>query len=399
MSSAAIAPSAPARARVSALAASGALRPLRPLAGAWALSHREHFAHAGGVILEAVESLLTEALERAPAPLREVTRLERARGRGLGFTRLDVVLPEEAPEAFSLLEVQAGDPSAMGWTDALSEALGGVGTLMPSHRRRFEALTPGRRIAFVVPEGSIVESDHRLLAGHYAAHGWQALCVDPSALAFEHGTLTAAGAEVDAVFRDAWDELFLPRAGAGGAALVAAVKADAVALLNPFVATLADDKAWLEALSTPSRWPTETARVLASHVPCTRLVRERRVDWEGREVDFPRHLERHQEWLVLKPIDGYGGADVTVGPQVSAQAWSAAIERALVAPDTFVAQRHCPLPRQPVYVLDEPEPRLANVVHSLWFHPELAGAFVRASDEPVVNVHRGGGLGPVCFQM
>lgn len=398
MNSAALPPTATGRAKVSALEASGALRPLRPLAGAWALSHREHFAHAGGVILAAVETLLDEALARAPAVLREVTRLERQRGLGLGFTRLDVVLPEGAPEAFSVLEVQAGDPSAMGWSDALAEALGGAATLMPSHRRRFEALTPGRRIAFVVPEGSIVESDHRLLAGHYAAHGWQATCVDPRALAFAGGQLSAAGAPVDAVFRDAWDELFLPRAEGGGEALVSAVAAGAVAMLNPFVATLADDKGWLEALSTPSRWPTETARVLATHVPCTRLVRERRVDWEGRQVDFPRHLEQQQEWLVLKPADGYGGADVTVGPTVTAAQWRTALERALGAPDTFVAQRHCPLPRQPVFVLDEPEPRLANVVHSLWFHPELAGAFVRASDGPVVNVHRGGGLGPVFFE-
>jgi hypothetical protein len=40
----------------------------------------------------------------------------------------------------------------------------------------------------------------------------------------------------------------------------------------------------------------------------------------------------------------------------------------------------------------------AFVVHSLWFHPYLAGAFSRASTLPVVNVHQGGGLAPVFFR-
>jgi carboxylate-amine ligase len=202
---------------------------------------------------------------------------------------------------------------------------------------------------------------------------------------------------VDAVFRDALEELFTADFTPGGRALLAAVQADAVVVMNPFAAALADDKALLEPLSTPARWGPEVAKVLAAHVPCTRVVRERRVDWEGAEVDLPDFLRSAREQLVLKPVDGYGGFGITVGPFATAAAWDAALQAALRKPGGFVAQRYHPLPRHRVVLPDGSE-QGAFVVHSLWFHPALVGAFSRASLQPVVNVHQGGGLAPVFFR-
>ena len=176
-------------ARLEALVASGKVHPLRPLGTPSTLPRRDVFASVGATLLRAVSSLLptaapTALMERTPGLL-EAMKAELARGQALGFTRLDVVCPADAPEAFQLLEVQAGDPSAMGWHDALAELFDEPPTLMPSHRLAFEALTPGRRIAFVVASGSVVQSDHTLLAEHYAAHGWTALVVDPRELHFD----------------------------------------------------------------------------------------------------------------------------------------------------------------------------------------------------------------------
>ena len=383
------------------LVQSGRVHPLRPLGAPSTLPHRDVFATLGASLMKAVSSLLPTAsltadLKAIPG-LSEVIERELVEGRGLGFTRLDVVCPHEAPEQFQLLEVQAGDPSAMGWHDALAEVFGEPPTLMPSHRRTLEALTPGRRIAFVVVKDSIVESDHRLLAEHYTQHGWQACVVDPRELRFDGRQLLARGEPVDAVFRDAFEELFTGEFAPGGAALVAAARAEAVVVMNPFAAALADDKALLEPLSTPGRWSPELARVLAAHVPCTRVVRERRVDWEGREVDLPDFLLAGREQCVLKPVDGYGGFGITVGPFVTAAAWKTALDAALREPGRFVAQRYHALPRERVVLLDG-SVQEAFVVHSLWFHPQLVGAFSRASTLPVVNVHQGGGLAPVFFR-
>lgn len=395
----------PLLARLGALVDAGAVTPLRPLAEPGALTHRAHFARAGAVIIDAVTQLLPEAASHPPPHLTvlpglmDVIRLELSRGRGLGFTRLDVVCPEGAEDHFQLLEVQAGDPSAMGWHDALAGVFGHPPTLMPSHRRTFERLTTGRHIAFVVLEGSIVESDHRLLAEHYRDHGWAAACVDPRELSWDGERLLARGRPVDAVFRDALDELLTGPSGVGGAALLEAVRADAVVVMNPFAAALADDKALLEPLSTPARWPEDMAEVLARHVPWTRVVHERLVDWEGETVELVPFIRAHREQLVLKPVDGYGGFGIVVGPFATGPEWDEAIDTALRVPRRYVVQRYHPLPRQRVSLFEGGLARPVDgwVVHSLWFHPELVGAFLRASAHPVVNVHQGGGLAPVFF--
>lgn len=396
-------------ARLQDLVRSGRVHPLRPLAAPSTLPHRDLFAAAGESVLKALSSLLPHASLTAPLDdppgLREVVQRELAEGRSLGFTRLDVVCPHDAPGAFQLLEVQAGDPSAMGWHDELAVAFGEPQSLMPSHRRALEALTPGRRIAFVVAKDSIVESDHRLLAEHYAQHGWRSTVVDPRELSFDGRALLARGEPVDAVFRDAFEELFTGEFAPGGAALIAAARAEAVVVMNPFAAALADDKALLEPLSTPGRWNPGLAEVLRAHVPCTRVVRERRVDWEGREVDLLDFLRTAREQAVLKPVDGYGGFGITVGAFATAAAWDTALEEALRKPGRFVAQRYHPLPKEQVELLDG-STQEAFVVHSLWFHPPLlgrsapglTGAFSRASLQPVVNVHQGGGLAPVFFR-
>ena len=366
------------------LVARGRVRPMRPIASVEWLTHHAELERAGQAILSAL-----------PLPA------ERGEGRGegqtLGFTRLDVAFPSTDPTTFQLLEVQAGDPSAMGWHDALADALGGHATLMPSHRRVFESLTRGRRIAFCVLDGSIVESDHELLREHYAAHGWDAVRVDPKELSWNGAQLLARGKPVDALFRDALDELFdLPSSKAGGEALRHALAGKAVVVLNPLEAARADDKALLEPLSD----------ALPALVPWTRVVTEREVEWEGRVRSLRDVLETAADQLVLKPVDGYGGFGITLGAFVDQPTWRAAVADAFAAPGRFVVQRYTPLPRQTVPLLDGREVRTVDawVVHSLWFHPEpgtqrfqLVGAFRRASTHPVVNVHQGGGLGVVCW--
>lgn len=394
--------------RVLALKARG----LRPLPDAWPFPSglAPALDQAGRVILEAVDSLLEE-LAAAPhgalatfPELAEAARLDLSQGRRLGFTRLDVVCPADDPTNFSLLEVQAGDPSAMGWHDALLEAHGHDTShgLMASHRHTFERQCTGRRIAFVIVDGSLVHSDQELLTEHYRAHGWQAHCVDPRALTFEGGALRAHGQVVDAVFRDALDELRLEPWRVGGDALLQAHREGAVLVMNSFAAGLADDKSLLEALSTPARWPAKTLKFLNKHVPMTRIVRAGPMRWGDLEVnDFEAFAAARQGELVLKPVDGYGGFDVTVGVSVSASDWAAAVRRARAAPGQYVAQAYVPLPRRELAIFDGEHgtvsTQLANVVHSLWFHPHrgFAGAFVRASTGLVVNVHQGGGLAPV----
>lgn len=374
---------------------SNQVAPLVPLATPWVFGAgvREALEEPVRVILRAVQRLLEAwardelplTVQGLPAPLLAAAKRELSRGDGLGLTRLDVVCPEDAPHHFSLLEVQAGDPSGMGWHDALVSAArphvdGTTGALAGAVVDALEPRLTERRVAFVVKRGSVVESDHRLLAAHARAHGWQVVVADPSELEGGAEGVRVKGTPVRAVFRDAWDEL-----GSGAEVLFAAHAAGTVHVWNPFAAALADDKSWLEALSTRAHWDAATWRVLAAHVPHSRVLTRAR-------LDAPRASS------VLKPCDGYGGHGVVVGPAVSDADWAKALEAALERP--HLVQRHVPLPAQPVTTFegDDVVERRLQVVHSLWASGDaLQGGFMRASADPVVNVHRGGGLAPVFF--
>lgn len=391
-----------------ALFKSGAIAPMRPLVSAFAMPNTPRLRVTLSTIEHACDALI-DRWARGDATLphppidprvREAALLDVRSGRRLLFTRMDVVCPPEAPAEFQLLEVQAGDPSAMGWCDLLATALGTPATLMRSHRRHLEALTPGRSVAFAVPLQSIVRSDHEALAVHYRANGWEATVVDPGSLRFNGKVLTAANRPVDVVFRDALDELLDPARSPGGESLLDAHAAGKVLVANPFSAALADDKSWLEALSTESEWGSETWAVLSRHVPCTRVVRAGKVRWRGEEVELPSFIRSNRERLVLKPCEGYGGFGVVVGPASTVEDWEAALGRGLSG-QRLVVQEYVSLPRHTLRMLDGSgveQTGVANVVHSLWVHAgQLAGGFVRASNQPVVNVHQGGGLGPISF--
>lgn len=397
-------PPPPSAEATTALWKSGAIAPLKPLLAPFPLRRGAELQDALATLERACDTLVARwaegdrALPEIPLPplVREAAMRDARAGRRLLFSRLDVVCPEDAPSDFSLLELQAGDPSAMGYCDLLSHALGLPQTLMRSHRQHLEARTGGRRIAFVLPDRAPLRADSEALAAHYRAHGWDARVVDPSSLSFDGAWLLAGGAPVDAVYRDALDEL-LP----AGAALLAAHAAGKVTVANPFAAAVADDKAWLEPLSTPSWWDEATWRTLQRHVPCTRVVAERTVDWRGERVELVPFLRANRARLVLKPCDGYGGFGVVVGPFASPETWSRAVLRALAGERTVV-QQYVPLPRHHLAWLEatgEERSGEVFVVHSFWQHAgKLAGGFVRASEAPVVNVHQGGGLGVFQFE-
>ncbi len=415
MKSEALAPIPAAVQAVGALTAHGVFGPLRPFASPWRFEGPTGgVAKELGVIAWAMEQLLRRWAQGTLGPLaphlhpavEEAARLDVERGRLLAFTRFDVVCPKDDPAAFSLLEVQAGDPSAMGWHDGLAlafhphRAAGTPGLLMASHLATFTRRTDARDIAFLVAKGSIVESDHALLARVYSSAGWAARTVDPRELVLEGDRLLAGDRPVGAVFRDALDELVEGPFLEGGKALLEAHRKGLVAVLNPFAAALADDKGLLELLSTEEGWEPSVWRVLHARVPWTRRLAERRVDFEGKSADLLPLLRARKDDFVLKPCDGYGGFGVTVGRAQTQAEWEQALDAALSGPRPFVVQRHVPLPVQTVYELEggEATPAERHVVHSLWWHGDrFAGAFMRGSSNPVVNVHQGGGLAPVFF--
>ncbi|WP_414121116.1 circularly permuted type 2 ATP-grasp protein [Corynebacterium nuruki] len=102
--------------------------------------------------------------------------------------------------------------------------------------------------------------------------------------------------------------------------------------------------------------------------------------------------------LVVKPVDGYGGSGITVGPECTASQVAARREELRAAPERFIAQELVPLSTQPV--LDGGE---RHVDLRMFAHLRDGASGVTASVAPVgltrvapggstvVNSSRGGG--------
>ncbi|MBL7496458.1 carboxylate--amine ligase/circularly permuted type 2 ATP-grasp protein [Frankia sp. CNm7] len=68
------------------------------------------------------------------------------------------------------------------------------------------------------------------------------------------------------------------------------------------------------------------------------------------------HVLRHLDQLVLKPIDGYGGADVLIGPYAEPHELTGARERLLAEPRRWIGQEMVALSTHPTWAGDPEDP-------------------------------------------
>jgi diaminobutyrate-2-oxoglutarate transaminase len=206
------------------------------------------------------------------------------------------------------------------------------------------------------------------------------------------------GKPVDVVYRniELRDLADLEKAGGDLSGLRAAAQAGKM-LSSPFGEL--DHKSLWEALGSDDFAELFTAderRLIARHVPWTRLLRERKTDNpDTRMVELTQYVRDNQSDLVMKPNRSCGGQGVTIGRITSAAQWDRTLAEALQAPDTWIVQERIPIPRrQTCRVTDDGrfEPDEAFSVYG-GFHSVGGPGFVgRASHSPVVNVMQGGGL-------
>lgn len=315
-----------------------------------------------------------EALIAVPAALQARAQSEARERRALGSTRYDFIM--QADGELALIECQAGDPSGMGVEEASASAFARLGLegverqSVASSMRRFVAPSHAGFIVFVIHREAFLEWDVARLVKVFRAEGVDAVMAEASDLSFREGRLWLGGRRVDTVVRDSLEDLLAPERVESSRALMAAWSSDAVKVVNPAGSIVADHKVLL-------------GRLKARAVPETRLL--------GAEAP-------DRERWVLKPSDGFGGFDVTIGPAVSDAQWAAAVDAARASGRTFLLQTflRAETLELPVPAGDTLELRRHNVVYSGWMHGDrFGGMFARVHEKPVVNVHQGGGLVPV----
>jgi len=162
-----------------------------------------------------------------------------------------------------------------------------------------------------------------------SSRGCPVLYVDPEEVEYKAGTLSAHGITIDMVAFPSWELLINARKR-----LVKILKAVADGAVDVFAGLsrglLTSYKVVFELLSSveyTSMFPGEVKEALAAHVPWTRLLRERKTDRGGEEVDLVPYVDSHRADLVIKPAGGGGGGNVTIGRDVDGATWAAALQR------------------------------------------------------------------------
>ncbi|MCY1078387.1 hypothetical protein [Archangium lansingense] len=159
-------------------------------------------------------------------------------------------------------------------------------------------------------------------------------------------------------------------------------------------------KALFAALSDPAQsemFAPDVRPALARHIPWTRIVREGKTRYDGREVDLLSFIAEHRERLVLKPANEFGGTGVTLGWQTDAGTWSTALKTALEAP--WIVQERVPTPMESYPIYDGGQIRYEELYADLnpfvWNGDRQAGLLTRLSRDAIVNVAQGGCMTPV----
>ena len=335
---------------------------------------------------------------RVPMPdgLEPLISSERLGLERLGSCRLDALCNPDG-SGLKFLEIQAGDPSGLGWVDAMAAALRAVPALAP-WMKHWRPLLSGRTlqvlralggqlptVAVVNEDGSFVVTDAALMASQL---GLDADRVDPRSFAWDGARLTSGGKQYDVILRDSHEELTVAPGRAACEALWRALEAG-FPRVNPFRDVWFDDKECFALLwGARASLPADERAAVEAYVPPTLRV----------DAANAAQLAAEQEQWVLKPAVGYGGFDVVVGAAVDARTWAEAVRRATTR--RTVAQHFVAVGRPRVARLDAGGItwRAQHLTVSFWCHGGVfSGGYARAGDQPVVNVHQGGGIGPLVF--
>ena len=282
-----------------------------------------------------------------------------------------------------VLEVQAGDPSGLGWVDARAsdyEEVAAWRALSQEFSLHYPSLSKplceafqdlsqkGRpRVLFLAAPESTVKGDIEELASQCARHEVDGSVCSPAALSDEVLQLQ------DVVYHDTYEELYFPPHQPKGELLARYARQGRVALVNPMRSNLWDSKALFS--------------LLDGVLPTRRLS-----DCSLEE------LRAEQDRWVLKPSFHYGGFGIVLGPECEAGQWRAALDEAFQQPQGWVVQRYAsPTVELFPFATDDSilwEPRFAT--WSAWvMQGKVAGLYLRVSTQTVTNVHQGGALMPV----
>ncbi len=321
--------------------------------------------------------------------------------------------------SLQFVEYNAESPAAIAYEDVLSDVFMELPVMqafatryrvqpIPARHRMLQALMDafrewGRadepRAAIIDWKGLPTHSEFVLFQRYFADQQLDAIICSPEELEYRGGTLYAQGRPINLIYRRLLISEFLQRYGDDALEhpLVQACRDGAVCLVNSFRTKPLYKKMIFGLLSDPEIMDgagidRATQATLAEHIPWTRRVQHGRTTYQGQEIDLIPFIIEHQDRLLLKPNDEYGGKGIVIGWETRPDEWARAVHLAVDVP--FVVQER-------VHIAYEDYPavrdgkldisrRLVDTDPYL-FGTHVEGCLTRLSTVTLLNVTAGGG--------
>ncbi len=346
------------------------------------------------------------------------------------MVRLDCFYHPETAE-MKFLEFNCGDPSGMGWNDAMLDifmtltAIKKLGEkydlhtdhLLNTHLQAMlkkysefcavKGIKPKDKPTFAIVcwRDSTILNDVLEIVNRYNDRGYPTVFADPSDFRYDGKNVYVKDTLIDAVYRDAIDDFIKPQFWNGVQNIIQAYRDGNICFVNPVRAATGDFKT-LPAIMSDEKYrhlfTDEEWETMQATVPWTRLIRPGEMEtYRGETAEISALLKGNKNSFVLKPNEGYGGFGIFLGVDCSQAQWEDAVNKATGPDQHYAVQEFVSIPVDKFPVVEHGEykgfqPKNINI--NYWSHAgEFAGAFLRAAAGNIINVHQGGGLVPVIF--
>ncbi len=248
-------------------------------------------------------------------------------------------------------------------------------------------------IAIVDWEGVPTYNEFALLKQYFEFHGLRTIIADPRELEYRNGRLVKGDFEIDLLYRRVLIQEFVEKLDEVQPMLQAYAD-QRVCMINSLRTKIVHKKSVFAILSDTRNagyFSASERQVIDEVIPWTRVLRDCKTDFHGKQIDLVEFTGRTKADLVIKPNDDYGGRGVVIGSEVSQEQWDAALTGALE--QVSVVQEKVPLAWEqfPYYDGGLKYDNLLVDLDPYLFGINMGGCLTRLSTSSLANVTAGGG--------
>ncbi len=380
----------------------------------------KNIAHAAEVLADAFERMTYAALENDEI-LSELDLTETERQMAMinprypvicNSSRLDTFLNGED---FKFLEYNAETPA--GITDQMQ--IEKVLMMIPEvrafldknphwrpapHEKLLEGLvtsyhkTGGKKekpnIAIVDWKDVATVTEFEILKEYFVSQGFETIIANPYELEYDGNALRVGEFVIDIFYKRVLIHEYLEKFDETSA-LVRAYSDGKVCMANSFRTKIPHKKSSFAVVSDDrfsEIFTPEQLQMIRKHIPWTRRVRERNVEFDGKTYDLLELLRREKDKFLIKPNDDYGGHGIFLGWETEQGDWETALNKAL--DESFIAQERVAVEKTKIPIYNDEKITMTELLidfDPFLFRGKVEGGLVRLSASSLVNVAQGGG--------